>query len=354
MKSAIFLALLFPFLAAAAPKVEFAVLEQMGTRVKRVVVQGDRSDNKDSLAAACAEKSCSCQIFFEEGVLELPALRVSPEWNTVSCRALEGMDPASISHVKVKGPGFDTPKFLVKRSLSLREVLGAAEGKKIRRIYRYSCDRTFFEGEGVTSHGVSCVAHQRLGLLRAKYDFYLYASALESNFREKAGDEAFPDPICGFSGTLQWSCTATVPVLEYGVYADRTNLFSTAVHLPARPGGDSSLYGFVALPDAFGDCPTGLVSAAPFMAEPSSIGYGRYGSLPSNFVNSQGTLNNVVVSTRAPEDFVVAREANSVTCDSQGDCTFAEFQEPKLAQRVSYTRLTPTVCVIPRHLVLGL
>lgn len=355
MKSAIFLALMFPLFAAAAPRAEFAVLEQMGSRVNRVVVQGDRgAGNSESLGRICSEKSCVCEVYFEEGVLELPALRASEKWNTVSCRALEGMDPASVSHARVKGPGFETPKLLVKRALTLSDVVGRSSLQKVRRVYRYGCDRTFLEGEGVSPAGVACVAHQRLGLVRAKYDFYLFASALENNMTEKGGDEAFPRDVCGYNGSLRMSCTGSRPELVYGLHGERQGPFDTAVLLATRPGAAPSLTGHAALTDVHGDCPTGLVAAAPFVAEPESMGYGRHGSLPTNFVNAGSVLNNTVLSVRAPEAFRVSREANAVPCDGAGDCGAADFREPELAQSVAYTRLTPTVCVIPRHLVLGL
>lgn len=345
-----------PVFAAPAPTVEFAVKDGSGHRIERIVVQGARGEARPALAEACQSKACSCEVFFEEGVLEYPVMRVSPENNTVSCRTLLGMDPASVSHVRLKGPGFETRKIPVKQALTLSDVLGSLEQREVRKIYRYSCDRTFFEGQGVTPEIITCVAYQHLGLIHAKYDFYLYMSALENNFAEKGGDDPFHTAICGYAGSLRMSCSASIPELEFGMYGQQQGPFIVAVTLTSRPEGtqQSVMYGFAALPDAGGDCPTGLLPAAPYVAQPETIAPGRHGSLPSSFVNS-GSLNNMRVSVFGKiEEFQVSREASLVPCNAVGDCSLAQFQEAKLVQSVPYTRLTPVVCVLPRHLLVGL
>lgn len=61
---------------------------------------------------------------------------------------------------------------------------------KVRGIFRYSCNRTFLEGEGVSASQISCVPGQRLGVINAAYNFYFYRSGEDRN--EGGGDSAFP------------------------------------------------------------------------------------------------------------------------------------------------------------------
>jgi hypothetical protein len=57
-----------PAFAAPAPKIDFAVKDGSGHRIERVLVQGDRNDSQPKLSDACAaERSCSCEIYFEDG-----------------------------------------------------------------------------------------------------------------------------------------------------------------------------------------------------------------------------------------------------------------------------------------------
>ncbi|MFX8906988.1 hypothetical protein ABTM87_19345, partial [Acinetobacter baumannii] len=48
-------------------------------------------------------------------------------------------------------------------TLSLTDILGNNLVKtSVRGIFRYSCNRTFFEGEGVSASNITCVSGQHL------------------------------------------------------------------------------------------------------------------------------------------------------------------------------------------------
>lgn len=351
MKFLLFLFAL-PAMSAPAPSIEFALMEANGARVNRILVQGKRGES--ALAEACAGRKCSCELYFSDGVLEQSISRVSAEQNSVSCPALPGIEPASVTHVRIKGESFQTAQIRVKQHLEIGDVLGIGlDQNKVRKILRYGCDRTFFEGEGVTPASVTCTFNQRLGLISAKYDFYLFLSNLDSNFHEKGGDSTFENSICGYTGSFKYSCEAS-PELEFGLYAEQAGPFVVSVMLTPRPDGAMSnrSYGFAALPDAYGDCPAGLVKAAPYVAQPVSMGR-ENGYLPTSYVSNGGSLNNTVVSVSSRlEPFKVVRQPNFIPCDATGDCGAVSFAEARVEQSVAYSRMSPTVCVIPRHMLL--
>jgi hypothetical protein len=350
-----FLIFLLPILASAAPQIEFAVTDGTVQRLNRILVQGERASGAKALANACAENVCRCEVYFEEGMLEYPIQQVSKENNTVSCRTLQGMNPESVSHVRVKGADFVSEKIRVKKQLELRDVLGDKNLSLVRKVFRYSCERTFFEGEGVSPAAITCVlGGQRLGLITAKYDFYLYLSNLDNNFQERSGDSSFENSICGYAASLKTSCASPSQQAEYGLFREQMDPFVVSVHLSSNPDGGFGLFGFAALPDASGDCPVGLVKAAPFTAYPQSMPIGR--GLPSDFIN-KNNLNNTRLSITQEglsSSFQVFSQANKTPCEfSTGDCTNVTFASARVAQDVPYMRQSPTVCVIPRSLLVG-
>jgi hypothetical protein len=239
--------------------------------------------------------------------------------------------------------------------LTLNDVLGANLDKnKVRGVFRYSCERTFFEGEGVTRDSIACIPGQHLGLIKASYNFYTYRSHFDGNF--PAGDVAFPDPICGRNSLLQYQCTGNTPELRYGLYKEPVAPFVVAVSMTRAPVGENltGLYGYGVVPDN-GVCPPGLEAARPWVAEPQTISAGAIDGTnpPSSFVNF-GDLNNTVVETLQPFNFTVSRQANLTPCANDGSCVNASFGGNHEVQNVLYTPLTPQICVIPSSLLGGI
>lgn len=346
-----------------------------------VTLQGVRNLASAKLINLCGANAVSCTCEFYKSTSDTsPAgsssVGISDENNSVSCTMdiaslpAPNNDPDTYTHVVVKTTDGTKSSGLIqiKTSLTLADVLGDLDKKNVRKIYRYSCSRTFFEGEGVTPSNITCLTTgHRLGIIRANYDFYLYEDTQGGNRGDKGGDTAFDSPICGYNQTLKISCTASTPSLRYGLYGAQAEPFIVAVTMTPAPEGTNAIYGFAALPDSAGNCPTGLVKIRPHQAQPASLISGPntqgcataavpppQGQLPSSFVNNN-SLNNTLVeeSSQVTSTFDVTREWNNTPCDGTGDCSAITFGGTCTAQTVAYTALTPIVCAIPPSLATG-
>jgi hypothetical protein len=238
----------------------------------------------------------------------------------------------------------------------LEQILGPLAKDHVRSIFRYTCDRTFFEGEGVSPGQITCVGGQHLGVIGARYAFYTFRSRYDGNF--PGGDVAFPSDICKRNDFLSVRCAGSAPELRYGFYDSAQGPFAVAVHMTRAPSGDDreATYGYAALPDASGECPLGLVKARPWQAQPASITQGSLdgSNPPSNFANSNNSLNDTRIETAPPANFLVTREPSLTPCAASGDCTNATFHGFATVQSVAYTPLTPVICVIPKEALGGL
>jgi hypothetical protein len=215
----------------------------------------------------------------------------------------------------------------------------------INSIFKYQCERTFLEGEGINERWASCPAGQRLGTIQAKYSFYLFASENDSNFSDIGTTYPYQNPICDRS-MIAMSCEAAA-IEQFGVSKYKEGIFQVGISLTPAPGTGPRLYGFAALPYSNGECPEGLEKVNPYMAQPSSI----WEPLPSTFINRNNSLNNFEVrgeNGHLPM-FEISRSANLVPCDVRnGSCRFAEFGPKAVIQTVPYIKLTPSVCVLPK------
>lgn len=328
----------------------------------RVIVQGKRG--VDSLAQACGTlgAKCRCDFFAAERsprTLRTAAISASVTNNTVACR-LDSADGKNFVMVIDSNGRAVTNKLRIKTALRLEDVLGGLDAGKVNKVYKYSCARTFFEGEGVTTSQISCVAGQRLGLISANYDYYLYQNAKGGNLNEKFTASYFPS-ICGRpdSEFARVSCGNSLPDLRYGFYSEMAGPFNVQVRLNKAPEGTDTTanFGYVSFPDENGECPTGLVQVRPWVAQPASIVGGSIDGWnpPSNFVNTgNGVLNNTVIEEIQPWNFGVTRQRNSTPCMASGSCVEATFDGTTQVQSVPYTPLTPVVCAIPKDLLIGL
>ena len=147
-------------------------------------------------------------------------------------------------------------------------------------------------------------------------------------------------------------------------YKDATDPFVVAIQMKRAPTGENltANYGFAALPDSAGNCPTGLIKVRPWVAQPASIvptgPNCPNDGCPSSFINSNNSLNNTVIESVQPSNFIVFRQPNVVPCagagTTAGDCTTAAFGGQLQAQSVAYTAFTPVICAIPPNLLTGL
>jgi hypothetical protein len=335
---------------------------------RKVIFQGGDTSLENFCGPAASK--CTCKFFRNDGdknPMFTHNLGFSRRNNNISCQIPGITDPDDVRFVRLEqrdNSRVASEKLEVRTTLSLKDVIGSLDQSFVRGVYRYGCTRTFFEGEGASSHSLDCPAGQRLGLITAKYSFYLYNSQRGGNMSEKGGDTAYENPLCERS-FLKLTCSDNYPDLRWGLYAQRTGPFQVGITMTANPEGENAVqaYGFAALPDETGNCPTGLVKIRPWEAQPQSIIAGSIDGKnpPSSFMNQNNNLNDRTVEEHQPMSFTVLRRENKVRCaeansadPAPGSCRNAEFETPKEVQNVPYFALSPVVCAIPKHLMSGL
>lgn len=345
------------------------------TPSRTISLQGIRAVASANLVNECGAtgNQCTCE-FYRTSTDLVPAtassVGISSQNNSFSCvipaaitdaEIVASTAPNSPMYVKLKRVDVaakNTGLLTVKSTLTIEDVLGSNLSRnKVRGIYRYACSRTFFEGEGVTAAQINCTGFQRLGLITAAYNFYIYRSAEDSN--AAGGDSTFPADICQRTNFLKIQCAGNAPELRYGFYKELSEPFVVGITMTRAPEGENltATYGYAALPDSAGNCPTGLIKVRPWVAQPASILSNMLepGSPPTSFINTNNSLNNTLVEKDQPSpNFVVNRQKNAQACAASGDCTGATFAGLTQAQSVTYTSLTPVVCAIPSNLLGGL
>jgi len=347
------------------------------TPIRSVSLQGIRGVPSANLVNECGATGslCVCEFYrstTDASPVTSSSVGISQQNNSFNCVIPAAITdaqlrlstaPASKIYVKLKRNDVTTRNtglIELKSTLVIEDVLGSTLSKtKVRGIFNYKCNRTFFEGEGVNPSQVTCVPGQKLGVLGASYDFYTFRSGEDSN--NGGGDTAFPDDICKRNNFLKIQCNGTgTQALKYGFYKDSVEPFVVGVTMTRAPEGEnlSAIYGYAALPDSAGNCPTGLIKVRPWVAQPASIVADSLGDSnpPSSFVNADNKLNNTVVEAVQPTtNFIVTRQKNQTACSGvDGSCVSATFAGSSQAQSVAYVGLTPVLCAIPTNLMSGL
>jgi hypothetical protein len=373
--------------AGATPATDadtFAITFAYRDGAGRVVqLQGVRTNVAAGLTSVCGVTgtSCACD-FFETGLTSATAtsatVGISKENNSFSCAISGATAPGNFDRVRFRTiDGLKMTGFIaIKTSLTLQQVIGDLSINKVNKIYKYTCSRTFFEGEGVSStcaggasSCINCLPNiaQRLGLINANYDYYLWDNKEGGGNRSGKFVASYWPGICGRADGefARANCASSPPDTRYGLYSVPAGAFNIRIQMTRAPeqatGSDplTTTYGYAATPDSSGNCPTGLVAVRPYMAQPSSITAGSVNGInpPSNFLNTgDGILNNTVIETSQPADFAVSRQANSAPCVLvTGSCATATFGAITPAQNPAvYTALSPVVCVIPKVMVDGI
>lgn len=222
--------------------------------------------------------------------------------------------------------------------------IALADGTPVRpsavaEVYSYGCKFNFLEGEGVTESSVSCIPGQNLGMYQAEYRFYLFQHSRGSNFHRRGTSDLYPN-LCGLR-LERFACESGELKLEFGLSAVRDRNFPIAVSLYPAPQMPGQVVGFAAPLNQRGECSEGLVKIRPFFAYPASM----ISPLPSNFINRNGMLNAVQVTTILPEPFALVRTPAGIPCDSTGRCTYPSG-ESYLASESPFIAASPVVCGI--------
>lgn len=337
--------------AKAGGEISFAYFNEAAQKVE---IQGKADGG--SLAEACAAKKCSCS-FLSSGrarELVLPAKQVSIENSSITCPAPKQSSYDSV-RIKIPGEKASAPAQL-KTSLALQDLLGELKREKVNKIYKYSCHRTFFEGEGVTNNQINCLSSQRLGLIQAVYDYHLFQNDNAGNLGQKF-TSSFHDSVCGrpASEFARSSCGNSRPDQRFGLYAEPAGPFQVKVQITSAPEGkDLNIAGgYAAAPDSQGNCRPGFVQAAVWSASPEPITSGSIDghNPPSNFSGPESNLVNSVLDTTAPENFTVSRQPNMIPCSTSGNCEGATFGGSQIVESVKYRKNKPVICVVPKALL---
>lgn len=355
-----------------------------------VDLQGAVGNSSASLVTLCGAAGASCTCQFYQGSSDTSpkgssSVGISSSNNTFSCVINNGaVDPDLFTHVRIKTTDGKKSSGLItiKTSLTLEDVIGSLSKSKVRKIYRYQCQRTFFEGEGVNANAVNCTASQRLGVISAPYNYYLYQSQEDTNFPAFTVS-TFNGAICERTDFMNVNCTNATPDLRYGLYKEASAPFIVGVTMTKAPEGTdaTAIYGYAALPDNAGNCPLGLVKIRPYVVQPPSIIAGMFTnpdgqpSPGSSYINVNNNLNNTLVETEtdapAANSYIVTRQPNAYAggggsggprCNANpppageniGSCTNATFGGTTNAITASYSSLTPIVCAIPKDLLSGI
>jgi|GEM_PF-4844399 len=311
-----------------------------------VVVQGVRNEHAKSFAHGCGEvgRPCICDYLVAPDDTDASSSQegvYSAKYNLVQCPESHGAE--KFVRISSKEENAKTSNsVLIRSSLTWKHVLGPDLVKaRVRWVSQFSCDRTFVEGDGVEGAKFSCPPSQKLSLLVGLFHYYSFRSEEEG---EKG--EAIPvstDSVCGNAAISPYRCRDGGKQVLFGLYRKEEPPFTMPISLTRAPVGEEliSVYGFAAEPDASGICPAGLVKVRQWTSTPASIA-------GTTFVNDIGQLNDRVLESLEPKAFSLTRQKNRSPCDGKGDCSFATFEDPVVAQATSYTQGLEA-CVLPPY-----
>lgn len=345
---------------------EFALRDvaAAGVNTRDVVIQGRVGSSGNLFANICGTDAsrCSCN-FFDKDALTTPIAAASKavnlDLNLFSCTipaAVADGDLADIEYVRLQDNTgtIASGQLRIRTSLTLTEVLGSGVTQdKVRKIYAYTCARTFLEGSGISGGSIQCVNGMQLASLGANYQFYLFQQVDLSadNFASRVSETFYGQTgtVCGL--VIRRVSCGTQTLLKYGLLASPSAKFPIKISLTAGPDQPITDFGYSARTDTNVVCPPGLVKVRQFQAVPSTYTGGN-----SNFVNdAQGSLNDnrLDLATTAVPNFVVQRLGPTGTCDAAGNCPApgGSLQE---IQSVAYNSLNPILCVIPPNLLEGI
>lgn len=215
----------------------------------------------------------------------------------------------------------------------------------VSKVFSYSCEKRFFEGEGVYPDRVSCVPYQHLGFYGMKFSYHLFQTDRgASNFQQQGRSSYFPGSVCGLPQLDRYTCEAS-PRAEFGLSELPEGIYQARVNMIANPEGQGGTFGYAALPDRVtGECPDGLQLSSVFAARITNE-Y-RF-PLPTNIPLEGGADDYKIMPVYQGE---TTREITSTPartgCDGRGYCRWPDGR----AQVSFVTRYVPVgnrFCVIP-------
>lgn len=345
--------------------IEFALRDTLNISetTRSVSLQGRTSSDSADFTNFCAAdgSQCSCAFFTESDPTTEAAtsdISLNTDLNVITCTipatiADDDLDEIAFVRITNSTGTFSSGLLRVKTQLTLEETVRGLDTGTIRKIFRYECTRTFLEGSGISATQIACLDGMELAFLRADYSFYLFQQVdlTVDNFNEKGIDVSYEDT--GNGGTCgqvinRITCGSN-NTLRYGLAGAANDTFRIAITLTSgpEPNGTQSFVGFAAQTDSNLNCPPGLIPIRPFQAVP-----GTHVRASSNFVNTDGSLNNTLLepASETIANFELNRQGAGGTCDATGTCP-PPAGGFSVEQDIAYDTLNPVLCAIPQTLL---
>lgn len=323
-----------------------------------VQIQGVLNDPNNTISNYCSDDGSKCECIFYKDELADPLIGTEvtyqPKLNVFNCE-FPSSQPSAYTFVVLRTTDGETQsnilRILDSSNITLSEILGeGASEDNVRKIFRYTCSRRFLAGNGVTPAAITCI-DQLLEFLEADYHYYFYENLndpSDTNRGNRLTSDTYNDgaAVCSIPSLFRNQCNGSDSV-RYGLYAEETTLFTAQIRLATSPLFFPVAVGFAAETGENGDCPPGLDPIRQQFVAP-----GTYTVQPSNFVNSDGSLNDIVLeeSGFAQTDFTLNRTTAAADNCAAGACT-APTLDAGANQTIPYEGVGSTVCAIPQRYV---
>lgn len=241
---------------------------------------------------------------------------------------------------------------------SASKLLGSdLDVNRIRTVYRYVCEMTFLQKTGTSAtsfdcsnQATTCDGTNNFCLLKAQFPYFSYADNYQNNFSEVVPDKIYngggSGKICGIQ-IKQYDCSNYVntsgAVKQFGLYAEQTGIWQTAIALGPGPDSSTSTYGFAAsLNTTTNLCPPGLVKRVFYQLSVVTSDI----TPDHNFTTGQ-TSTDISSPTTTPPDFSIALYGDTGACSGTACTLPASYKgNAKADQSYSSTGQT-TFCVVP-------
>ena len=148
-----------------------------GATNRTVAIQGRASSQANLFVTICGADAskCACSFFKSSDTTTAYAATtkaVNQEINVMSCVVPAGIVDADMGDLFVRLTDttgkINSGLMRVKSQLSLADIIGELPQGQIRKVFGYTCTRTFLEGSGISGNNIDCnVAGMQLGFLGA-------------------------------------------------------------------------------------------------------------------------------------------------------------------------------------------
>ena len=342
------------------------------------------ANTKASMIGTCnlAGTGCVCKYFQSDGVTSAGAdsggtsgISFDERGNYFRCSYVD-TTPTAVAYIKMENLGQTVTSAPIPVDTSTTLTLGKLIGtdldlKRVRHIYRYSCEYSFLQKEGTTTQSFDCTDAQvscdpdntitkNFCLLKSRFPFFLYADGFASNFDLKIADRLYNGG--GGSGKIcdlqikQINCADgdASPAKKFGLYSEQTGIWDTSVQLGAGPDLSPVSYGFAARVSAASpfDCPPGLVKRVFYRAG-GATGIVTSDITPSHNFTSLLTATELNPPTTTPSPFTITKFSGAHCNPSQSPkCQFPSSQVLTPVKTFAYDKTGQTeFCVIPETLL---